>query len=165
MKINRNKQKGATLVSWLLAAGLGILIASAVVKVAPYYVEFNNVKGLMTTIAGSSGIKKANMRQIDSKIEKHLNVNALYALEDAYYNSRPGTSAKKKTKNPFTLSKIKKGNKRVLTVRYDVPKPWIGNLNFLIKFKHSVILGEPDTAIEVKDKEVADSRNRKLNLR
>lgn len=147
--MNRKKQRGATLVTWMFIAGFGILAASAVVKVAPYYVEFNSVKGLMKTIASESGIERANMRQIDKKIEKQLNVNSLYALEQAYYNSRPGTRKSEKTKNPFTLKKLRKGkNKRVLTVKYDVPEPWIGNLNFLIKFQHSVLLGEPDVVIE-----------------
>ncbi len=150
MKINSKKQRGATLVSWLIVAGFGILVTSAVVKVAPYYLEFNSVKGFMKNLASEPGIKKANMRQLHSKIEKHLTVNSLYALEDAYYNSRPGTRKDKKTKNPFKLTKMKKGkNKRVLTVTYDVPQPWIGNLNFLIKFKHSVVLGEPDVVIKI----------------
>ncbi len=167
MKINKRKQRGATLVSWLIVAGLGVMAASAVVKVAPYYVEFNNVKGMMKVIAGSPGIKNANMRQINSKVEKHLNVNQLYALENAYYNSKPGIPAKTKTTNPFSLKKQRKGkNKRVLTVQYDVPQSWIGNLFFLIKFKHSVLLGEPDVVIETKiDKSEGQRKQQKLNLR
>ncbi|MCK5666870.1 MAG: DUF4845 domain-containing protein, partial [Thiotrichaceae bacterium] len=81
MKINKRKQRGATLTSWLLIASIGVIAASAVVKVAPYYVEFNSVKGMMKNIASVSGIKKANMRQINAKIEKQLTVNSLYALE------------------------------------------------------------------------------------
>ncbi len=166
MKINKRKQRGATLVSWLIVASLGVMAASAVVKVAPYYVEFNNVKGLMRVIASTQGIKKANMRQINQRIEKHLTVNSLYALEEAYYNSRPGTAAKNKTKNPFTLKKEKKSSRRILTVAYDVPQSWIGNLFFLIKFKHAVVLGEPDVVIESKiDKSEGERKKRKLNLR
>ncbi len=166
MKINKRKQRGATLISWLVVAGLGIMAASAVVKVAPYYVEFNNVKGLMKVIASTQGIKKANMRQINQKIEKHLTVNSLYALEDAYYSSRPGTAAKNKTKNPFTLKKEKKSSRRILTVAYDVPQSWIGNLFFLIKFKHAVVLGEPDVVIDSKiDKSEGERKKRALNLR
>ncbi len=151
MKINQKKyQNGATLISWLLAAGLAVLIASAIVKVAPYYVEFSSVKGMMKNIASEPNIKKANMRIINSKIEKYLNVNNLRALEQAYYNSRPGTRPDKKTKNPFTLKRLRKSNKRILTVEYDVPQPWIGNLSFLINFKHAVVLGYPNEKVDVK---------------
>lgn len=146
MKINRKRQQGATLVTWLIVAGFGILAASAVVKVAPYYIEFNSVKSLMKNIASQPGIKKANMRQINSRIEKQLTVNSLYALEKAYYGSK-GKS--KKSKNPFQLTLLKKGNKRrKLSVQYQVPQPWIGNLSFLIDFRHSVILGEPDFVVK-----------------
>lgn len=151
MKIsNRRKQRGATLASWLIVAGLAVLIASAVVKVVPYYVEFSNVKGLMKDIAAEPSMKKANMRMVNSKIEKHLNINSLYALEYAYYNSKPGVAPEMKTKKPFTLKRLKGANKRILTVEYDVPQPWIGNLSFLINFKHAVVLGFPDEKVEIK---------------
>ena len=166
MKINKRKQRGATLVSWLIMAVIGVTAASAVVKVAPYYLEFNNVKGLMKNIASTPGIKKANLRQINTKIEKHLTVNSLYALEQAYYSSRPGTPAKTRTTNPFTIKKEKKSSRRILTVAYDVPQSWIGNLFFLIKFKHAVVLGEPDIIIKTTiDKSEGERQREKINLR
>jgi len=142
MKINKNKQRGATMLSWLMAAGVAILLASAVVKVAPYYVEFNSVKGLMKNIASEPGIKNADKRAIYAKVERYLNLNNLRSLEDSFYASRDKT---KRIKNPFTVTKLKKGNKRKkLTVEYPVKTNWFYNLNFLIDFKHSVVLGEPD---------------------
>jgi len=164
MKINKRKsQRGATFISWLLAAGLVVLVISAVAKIAPYYVEFNSVKGLMKEIASDSSMKKANMRMVNKKIEKYLNVNGLYALEQAYYNSKPGTKPELKTKNPFTLKRLKKANKRILMVDYDVPQPWIGNLSFLMNFRHAVVLGYPDEKVELKKKE-QKRRVAKLNL-
>ena len=142
MKINKNKQRGATMVSWLIGAGVAILLASAVVKVAPYYVEFNSVKGLMKNIASEPGIQKADKRAIYSKVEKYLTLNNLRSLEASYYGSKDKS---KRIKNPFTVTKLKNGNKRKkLMVEYPVKTNWFYNLNFLIDFKHSVILGEPD---------------------
>ena len=157
MKINKKSQQGATMISWLMGIGLVVLIASGVVKVAPYYIEFNSVKGLMKNIAGEAGIKKAGIRQINKKISKYLNVNNLSALEDAFYNSKSSAQSGKKTKNPFTLSRLRKQNKRILTVEYDVPQPWLGNLSFLMNFKHAVVLGYPDEKVEIKN----DSKERK----
>ncbi len=142
MRINRKKQVGATMVAWMIGAGFGILIASAVVKVAPFYVEFNSVKGLMEKIASEPGIKNADKRQINQKIERYLNLNNLRSLEDSYYGSSDKKSGKK---NPFKVTKLKKGNKRKkLSVEYPVVTNWFANLSFLIDFKHSVVLGEPD---------------------
>lgn len=142
MRLNRKKQVGATLVAWMIGSGLAILAASAVVKVAPYYVEFNSVKGLMKSIASEPGIKNADKRQINRKIEDYLNLNNLRGLEESYYGSRNKDSGKK---NPFKVTKLKKGNKRKkLSVEYPIKTNWIGNLSFLIDFEHSVVLGEPD---------------------
>jgi len=142
MRINKKKQLGATMVSWMIVAGLGIFAASAVVKVAPYYVEFNSVKGLMKKIASEPGIKNADKRQINRKIENYLNLNNLRSLEDSYYGSRDKKSGKK---NPFKITKLKKGNNRKkLSVQYPVVSKWFINLSFLMDFKHSVVLGEPD---------------------
>ena len=142
MMVDIKKQVGATMVAWMIGAGFGILAASAVLKVAPYYVEFNSVKSLMKNIASEPGIKNADKRQINRKIESYLNLNNLRSLEDSYYGSRDKKSGKK---NPFKVTKLKKGNKRQkLSVEYPVITNWFANLSFLMDFKHSVILGEPD---------------------
>ncbi|MEE9445493.1 MAG: DUF4845 domain-containing protein [Cocleimonas sp.] len=142
MKTNRKKQQGATFITWLVVAGFMILVASAVVKVAPYYIEFNSVKSMMKDIAGESGIKTANKHQINSKVAKYLNVNNLRGLEKVFYASK---SRDGKTENPFSIVRLKKGdNRKKLTVNYPVETPWISNLSFLIKFEHAVVLGEPD---------------------
>ena len=142
MRINRKKHVGATMVAWMIGAGFAILAASAVIKVAPFYMEFNSVKGMMKSIASEPGIKNADKRQVNRKIEKYLNTNNLYALEESYYLSKKQGSGKK---NPFKMTKLKKGNNRKkLSVEYPVVSNWMGNLSFLIDFKHSVVLGEPD---------------------
>ena len=148
MKINKRKQRGATLISWLIAAGFGILIVSAVLKVAPYYMEFNTVKNFMTNIASEPGIKRASPRQISAKIEKYLSINNLRGLEESYYSSgKYDQSRGKKHKKPFKVMRMKKGKNRKLTVEYTVPQPWIANLSFLIDFRHAVVLGEPDMKV------------------
>jgi len=130
------------MVAWMIGAGLAILIASAVIKVAPHYVEFNSVKSMMKSIASEPGIRNADKRLISSKIEKYLNTNGLYNLEKTFYASRDRKSG---IKNPFKITKLRKGNNRKqLSVEYPVKTNWISNISFLLDFKHSVVLGEPD---------------------
>ena len=142
MTINRKRQVGATMVAMMLIVGFSILATSAVVKVAPYYMEFNTVKSMMKNIASEPGIKKADQRLINSKIEKYMNTNNLRGLEKSYYESDNRNSSKK---NPFKVTRIKKSNNlKKLSVEYPIVTSWIGNLSFLMKFEHSVVLGEPD---------------------
>ncbi|PWQ98959.1 DUF4845 domain-containing protein [Leucothrix arctica] len=135
MKKSQHKQQGATLISWLIGISVGILIISAGLKVGPSYLEFNSVRSLMNNIAADAGSEKANRRELMAKVEKHLNINNLADLEKAYYSSKGSKD------NPFQIVKLKKSNKRELTVEYEVKKTWLGNLSFLIDHKYAVELG------------------------
>jgi hypothetical protein len=164
MKINRSKQRGATLITWLIIAGLGILMVSAVVKVAPFYMEFNTVKNLMENIASEPGIKRASPSQINAKIEKYLAINNLRGLEASYYSSGIyNKSGKKKKKKPFKVLRMKKGKNRKLTVEYTVPQPWIAKLSFLMDFGHAVVLGEPKMEVAPPSKKQIKRQKIKLN--
>ena len=135
MKKSQRKQQGATLISWLIGISVGILIVSAGLKVGPSYLEYNSVRTLMNNIAADAGSEKANRRELMAKVEKHLNINNLADLEKAYYSSKGSKD------NPFQIVKLKKSNKRELTVEYKVEKPWLGNVSFLIDHKYAVELG------------------------
>ena len=135
MKKSHRKQQGATLITWLIGISVGILIISAGLKVGPSYLEYNSVRSLMNTIAVEPGVEKANRRELMAKVEKHLNINNLADLEKAYYGSKGSKD------NPFQIVKLKKSNKRELTVEYQVQKSWLGNVSFLIDHKYVVELG------------------------
>lgn len=135
MKKLQRKQKGATLVTWLIGISAAILIISAGLKVGPSYIEYNSVRTLMNNIAVEPGATKANRRELMTKVEKHLDINNLADLEKAYYSSKGSKD------NPFQIVKLKKSNKRELTVEYRVEKSWLGNVSFLIDHKYAVELG------------------------
>lgn len=137
MKISQHKQKGATLITWMLGISVGILIGSAALKLGPGYLEFNSVKSLMNNVAAEPGIENKNKREIMASLNRYLNINNLDSLSKAY--SKDGTAAKK---SPFTVVKLKKSNRRELAVEYEAKISWLGNLSFLMDNKYSVELGK-----------------------
>ena len=139
MKKSQHKQKGATLISWMIGIAVGILIVSAGLKIGPNYLEYSSVKSLMDGIATEPGIEKKNKREIMARVERYLNVNSLESLSKVYYE---GKSGKPGTKRPFEVVKLKKSNKRELSVQYEVKKSWLGNVSFLMDYKYSVELGK-----------------------
>ena len=139
MKNNYKKQTGATLISWMIGIAVGILLISGGLKIAPYYMEFNSVKSFMNAIAAEDGVKTWNKREIMTKVEKYLNVNSMDGLSKAHYGSKQNGS---RIEKPFKLVKLKKGNKRQLSVNYKVEAPWLGNLAFLMDYKYQVELGK-----------------------
>lgn len=131
MKINKSKQKGATFISWMIVAAIGILIFSAVIKVGPSYLEYNSVRSMMDSIAAEPGIKDKNKRYVYAQVNKYININGMYTLEKAMAEQKV-----------FKVSQLRKGNGKRLTAHYEVRKHWLGNLSYLVDFEYSVILGE-----------------------
>ncbi|HFC92414.1 MAG TPA: DUF4845 domain-containing protein [Leucothrix mucor] len=134
MKTNKNKQKGATFITWMIVAAIGILIFSAGLKVGPSYLEYNAVRSMMDSIAAEPGIKGKNKRYVYAQLNKYININSMYSVEEAM--------AKQKV---FKVSPLRKGNGKRLTAHYEVRRHWLGNLSYLIDFKYSVILGEKNS--------------------
>lgn len=139
MKKHSKKQQGATLISWMLGIAVGILLVSGGLKIGPHYIEYSSVKSFMNNIASEPKIKTRNKREIMRRVEKYLNVNSMDGLSKAYYGSK---SANSKIEMPFKLIKLKKGNKRQLTVNYKVEAPWLANIAFLMDYEYQVELGK-----------------------
>ena len=139
MKTSLRAQRGATAITWMIVAAVGIMIVSAGVKVGPYYLEYNSVKGLMENIAAEPGIERASKREVLARVERYLNVNNLDSLSKAHYASKKSGS---KVDAPFRLVKLKRDNARELAVNYEVKSPWMGNLSFLMDYNYAVTLGQ-----------------------
>ena len=141
MKKHLEKQKGATLISWMIGIAVGILILSAGLKIGPHYIEYNSVKSFMNAIASEPGAKTMKKREIMARVEKYLNVNSMDSLSKSYYDSKGGS---RNVEKPFKIVQIKKGNKRQLTVDYKSETPWLANIAFLLDFKYQVELGSSE---------------------
>ena len=139
MKTSQHKQKGATLISWMIGISVGILIGSAALKVGPGYLEFHSVKSFMNNMAAEPGAEKKNKRELMAEVERYLNINSLDNLSKAYYEGKSGKAGKKP---PFSVVKLKKSNKRELAVQYEAKISWLGNLSFLMDNSYSVELGK-----------------------
>jgi hypothetical protein len=86
----------------------------------------------MDNIAAEPGIKDKSARYIYSQVNKYIDINGMYTLEEAMRKQKI-----------FKVSVLKKGhNRKRLTAHYEVRKHWLGNLSYLIDFKYSVVLGE-----------------------
>ncbi|MCK5813416.1 MAG: DUF4845 domain-containing protein [Cocleimonas sp.] len=130
--MNKNKQKGATFITWMIVAAIGILMFTAVAKIGPSYLEHNTVRSMMKSIAAEPGIKDKSSRYVYSQVNKYININGMYTLEKAMANTKV-----------FKVSELRTGNRRKrLTAHYEVKKHWLGNLSYLMDFEYSVILGE-----------------------
>ena len=117
----RKSQRGASFLSWISIAGVVIFGFVTVVKLAPVYMEFEAVKSMVEDIAADPAISANNTQAVRSKISDYLNVNGLYTIEPGYFS---------------LVTLPEKKNRKALQVEYEVRKPWLANIDFLLTFKH-----------------------------
>lgn len=118
----RKQQQGMTFLSWVVVIGFVILIFVTGVRLAPVYAEYFAVKSLMDKIVKDPAITASNTQALRRKLDDYLNVNGMYTIQKEY----------------FSLQNIpERQNKKALVVDYEVRKPWIGNIDFLLTFKHA----------------------------
>lgn len=119
------KQRGATFWGWLATAAMAVFLLVTAVKIAPAFIEFNSVKSLVEDIASDTVTVKKGRMAIMRKVDDYLNINGLYTIQKDYFSIQPVDGKK----NVFAL-----------TVNYQVRKPWLANIDFLIDFNHAAEL-------------------------
>ncbi|MEZ5476067.1 MAG: DUF4845 domain-containing protein [Thiolinea sp.] len=91
------------------------------VKLAPVYMEFYAVKSMVEDIVLDPAISANSTQSLRGKIADYLNVNGLYTIEPGYFS---------------VVTLPEKKNVKALQVEYEVRKPWLANIDFLMTFKH-----------------------------
>lgn len=116
------RQKGITLMGFLMVLVVAGAAALIVMKLFPMYTEFYNVKGAMAEFAASPGSGNKPLPQIQSEMERRFDI--------AYVSTLNGKDVKV----------ARQGRTMVMTVDYEVRKGMIGNLDVVGRFSHSVEL-------------------------
>lgn len=123
-----HKQKGATFLTWVAGAGLVIFAFITGVKIVPLYLEFYSVRSLVDRVAQESS-SKSSLQQIRRKVDDYMNVNSLNSLSSSDFKVEPVEG---------------KNNTKALEIYYEVRKPWVANIDFLLTFEYSKELGAAD---------------------
>lgn len=121
----RKKQRGISFLSWVSILSIVILAFVTGVKLVPVYVEFYSVQSLMKKIAEDPAISAANTQSLRGKLDDYLNINGMYTVKREHFSVQPIPENK---------------SAKALMVDYEVRKPWLGNIEFLMTFHHAVEL-------------------------
>jgi hypothetical protein len=116
----RNSQRGVSLISVLLLLailGVGFTIG---IRLFPVYMDYYNVKSIMNEVAHSPGIGSKNYHGVWDGISKRLDINDINDI----------------TQKNFKMKTV--GNQTTLTVKYQVKRHLIANIDGLMSFDYSV---------------------------
>lgn len=110
------KQKGMTLIGWIIVLTLGISVFVTMIRLIPAYLESMSVSTALTSVAEDSSIRTMSAYKVQDMLAKRL-----------YVNDVKSVSAK-------DLEVIKDGKQLTLSLKYEVRVPAIGNIDFVLTF-------------------------------
>jgi len=122
MKIK--KQRGMTLIGFIIVLGFVLFLSFIGMKIAPIYLEYYSVVSSMNGVAKERGSARLSPYDIRVKILNRLYMS--YSAENV------------KEQN----IKLVRRNGVYLRIAYEVRKPVIGNLDVMATFDRSVRLSE-----------------------
>jgi hypothetical protein len=121
--MNIRKNSGLTLIGFLMVITVGLFFAYAAMRVIPMYLEYHALSNAMEVLQKDPQAAKMSPGQIKSKITRSLWVS--YADNNI-------------KSEHMRISKKSEGIN--VKVKYEVRKPFLGNIDIIAKFERSVIL-------------------------
>lgn len=115
----RHAQRGMTLTGVLIGAALVAFLVYSGAKLAPIYLENYSVKSSLSSLAGEEG-KGGSVREIRDHLLRRLQINNVQNVKPDHINVRI------------------EGNRRIVTVDYEVRTRFYGNLWLLSSFNEKV---------------------------
>jgi len=120
--MHMRRQAGVSIAGWLIILALIGFFSLATLKLFPMYFEFYQVKGILDNIAKEKEINHDSKEAVWSTLVKRLDISSVY-------------SGNVKRKH---LSIKREKNGTVISVRYEDRRPFMGNLDVVGRFEHSV---------------------------
>ncbi len=115
-----NVQRGAGLFTVLIFLSLLGLAALTALKLVPVYLEYGVVKKELQAVAEELGNKRSSSREVWRKLSKRLDVNNVNDVSE----------------QDLTVENV--DGERRIAIEYEVVRPFLGNVDFLLTFKAEV---------------------------
>jgi len=120
MNKNKKRQKGITIVSLLIMVAIALFVVTNTIKIVPLYIENFNVEHSLESIVGEINNNKIPPKDFKSKLIARLKNNNVTRITENHINISGG-----------------KNNTDTINIEYEVRKPFMGNIEFVISFKNS----------------------------
>jgi Tfp pilus assembly major pilin PilA len=121
--MNIRKNSGLTLIGFLIVIAVGLFFAYSAMRVIPMYLEYHALNNALEVLQRDPQSAKMSPSQIKTKIK--MSLWASYADNNI-------------KKEHMRISKKSEGIN--VRVKYEVRKPFLGNIDIIGKFDRSVIL-------------------------
>ena len=117
MPLVAGRQRGAGLLTMLVCIGLLGMVALSALRLAPVYMEYGVVKKELQAVADELDGKRVSSREVWRRLAKRLDVNNVSDVgeENLVVDTVDG--------------------ERRIAIEYEVVRPFLANINFLLSFR------------------------------
>ena len=124
MKVQASRQRGITLIGFIIVLVVAGFFAYMGMVLGPAYSEYYGVVKAMNTVAADASPNNPDPTAIRRALDRQINVGYVENVS---------------SKNAKIIRDKTTGN--MLSMEYEVRKPFIYNIDFVVKFAHSVRIG------------------------
>ena len=118
-------QRGLTLISWIVIIVFLLFQGVIAMNVLPVYMTDASVKNILEKLPDDSVAKEKTPSELKTLILKRLSMNSIYTVKPEYI-------------------KVKKGRgENIVTIEYEPRGKLIGNLEYIVNFKHEARVKAP----------------------
>lgn len=117
----RDRQRGMTMISWMLVLGIGVFFVLIGIKMVPTYLENYSIKQVLLNMEQDRTVHKMTPKQMRNSFFKRIKINGVYEFNRKW----------------ITIKKEKGGTR--FAVDYEIRKPVAGNVSIVMAFSDSVV--------------------------
>jgi Tfp pilus assembly major pilin PilA len=117
-----NRQKGMTMLSWLVVLGILVFFVVIGIKMVPTYLENYAIKQVLTNMENDRKVRTMSAGEMKKAFMKRLKINSVYEFD----------------RNSIKIKKEKFGTK--FSVDYEIRKPVAGNVSIVMEFSESAMI-------------------------
>ena len=121
--LNQSKQKGMTLVSWVLLMGLIGFLVLIVLRLFPVYTNHFKIQGILHSLEEERDLYNLNKEQILTIIDRKLVINMVDGFKDEH----------------FKINLKDNGNKEMI-IEYEDRRDIVANIDVVVSFKETILV-------------------------
>lgn len=120
-----NKQRGMSMVSWLVVLGIAVFFILVAIKMVPTYLENYSIRQVLVNMENDRKVRAMSPGEMRQSFMKRLKINSVYEFD----------------RNWIKIKKEKAGMR--FSVDYEIRKPVAGNVFIVMTFSESALIPPP----------------------
>lgn len=112
------KQKGLTLISWVVVIVFLLFQGVIAMNVLPVYMTDSTVKKMMSGLPSDANTRGLSPSQLKNLVAKRLSINSVYTVKPEHISVKKGRGV------------------HLVVIEYEPRGKLIGNLDYIVSFRH-----------------------------